>query len=884
MNETRPPYWITYLIQNLAQDRVAEEIEGDLNEMYYTESESYGQAFARRKYIQRGLGFLAKRFFWKQSAQQNHTIMLQSYFKMAQRSLMAYKSTSVINIAGHVLGLASALVIFTFIRFELSFDSFHSDRDQIYRVVRVSGPDMSEFRTGVSYPVPAALKAEIPSIKNIASYEYFGGANVVIPDSAGNDNLKFREEHGFVLVEPSFFKVFDFKGSEFKWISGSPEVSLKEPFSVVLTKTMSKKYFGDEDPIGRTIELQRTSCKVTGLTEDFPNNTDFPFSVMISYETLRKLSGEDRINNWFSVNDTHQTYITLHDASAKKEMEEKIAKVHAAHTPKELSDNRHYLLQKLSDVHFDAKFGTLRHKTISKDTVFGLSIIAIFLVITAAINYVNLSTAQSTLRAREIGVRKVMGSTVKNVVAQHLIETFILVLFACVLGLIASDLLHYYLQSVIGMEKTTLNVTDPFMLLVVLIAVILITTFSGLYPALVLSRFNPASVLKNKFGTDKVGGFSLRKVLVVVQFTITQILVVGTFIVISQMNYFRNADMGFVKQGIVNLRIPKRDRGAMQVLEDQLLAKSFVEKISLSSTFPSGTERNRSYADIGRPEANAMQDYIVYEYVAVDENYLDLFKIKLVAGRSLKQADSTGNILVNKSVVKNLRLESPEQALGQELKLGGGDKVVVVGVIEDYYSNSLKEAPDNIVMMMQPQNYVALSIKLTGKNGHLPDQVEEIKKTWAGIYPEFIPNPVFFDENIAAFYQQEEKYSTLFKIFSIIFILIGSLGLYGLVTFVVNRKQKEVAIRKVMGASVRHILVLFSKEYLMLITLSFVLAVPVAYYGVTNWLSNFQNHIPLQWYLFVTPGILVLVIALVVIMIKASRAAVANPVDKLKYE
>lgn len=884
MHQKPPPYWITYLIQNLAHDRVAEEIEGDLYEMYCNDVAMKGHAFARRKYVSRGLGFLVKRFFWKQSAQPNHNTMLSSYFKMAHRSLLAYKSTSIINITGLVIGLASALVILSFVRFELSFDQFHSDANRIYRVVRVSGPDMAEYRTGISYPVPSALKAEIPSIQNIASYEYFGGANVVIPDASGKDKLKFREENGFVLVEPSFFSVFDFKDSEFKWISGSPEVSLKEPFSVVLTRSMARKYFGEEDPVGRTMELQGTSCKVTGLTEDFPNNTDFPFRVMVSYETLRKLAGEERLNNWFSVNDTHQTYIMINETSTKREMEDRIAKVHAAHTPKELSENRHYLLQELSEVHFDARFGTLRQKTISKTTILGLSIVAIFLVLTAAINYVNLATAQSTLRAREIGVRKVMGSTVNNVVTQHLTETFLLVLCASLLALIFSDILHYYLQSVIGMEKTNLNITDPVILITTLGAVLVITLLSGLYPALVLSRFNPSTALKNKFATEKLGGFSLRKVLVVLQFTVTQILVVATFIVISQMNYFRDADMGFAKEGIISLRVPKRDRGAMQVLEDQLRAKSFIEDVSLSSTLPSGVNRNRSYADIGRPEANAMQDYIVFEYVAADENFLDLYQIKLAAGRPLIEADSTGNVLVSRSVVRNLQLGTPEEALGRELKLGGGNKVVVVGVTEDYYSNSLKEGADNIVMMMHPHSFVAVSVKLNGADDLLSAQVDEIKKTWSSVYPEFVPNPVFLDENIAAFYQQEEKYSTLFKIFSVIFIVIGSLGLYGLVSFVINRKQKEVAIRKVMGATVRHILVMFSREYLVMIAVSFALAVPVAYYGVDSWLSGFKNRIPLHWYLFITPGVFVFILAVIVIMLKASRAAIANPVDKLKYE
>lgn len=880
------PRWIDSLIESLAPQRFSEEILGDIYEMYLKDIDARSLRSARRRYVLNGLGFLAKSFFWKKSSHSTSLIMFSSYFKMATRSLWAYKGTTIINILGLVIGIASALVILTVIRFELSFDKFHSNTDRVYRIVRVSGADMAEFRTGISYPVPTALKDEIPALEAVASLEYFGGAQVEVLGTSGKTVNKFRESSGFVLVEPSFFKVLDFKGTKFKWLEGNPEKALTEPFSIVLTRTMAKKYFGNDNALGETVKIEReVDCKVTGIIEDFPANTDFPFRALVSYSTLRKLSSEERLSNWFSVNDTHQAYVIVRPGVSEEEMEAQIAKVHAAHTPKELSDSRHYLLQKLSDIHYDSRFGTFSGRTISKDTILGLSLVAVFLLLTASINYINLSTAQSTLRAKEIGLRKVMGSARKNVIAQYLIETFLIVFSAGIIALGLSEVFLFYLQSLLNITKMAYNFLDPFILLTLIAIVFVVTLLSGLYPSLVLSSFNPVTALKNKFSTEKFSGFSLRKVLVVLQFTITQILVVGTFIVVSQMDYFSSIDIGFNKEGVVTASIPVRDRGLLQVMEDKLRSQAFVSGVSFSSTLPSGANRNNSYSDIGRPEANAMKDYEIFEYVAIDDSFLKLYDIKLVAGRNLNLQDTIGNILINKTLVKNLALGSAEAAIGEPLKIGG-DAVTVVGVVDDYYSNSLKEGIDNVVMLMRPRNYSNVSIRLNVKHGEtdLPQAVKAVEKIWSETFPEFIFSYEFMDDNIAAFYKQEQKYADLFKLFSVIFLLIGSLGLYGLIAFVVNRKGKEVAIRKVLGATISNILVMFSKEYLVLILVSFILAVPVAYYAVNSWLSNFKNHIPLQWHLFVIPGLLVLFIALTVIITKSIRAAVANPVDKLKYE
>jgi ABC-type antimicrobial peptide transport system permease subunit len=415
--------------------------------------------------------------------------------------------------------------------------------------------------------------------------------------------------------------------------------------------------------------------------------------------------------------------------------------------------------------------------------------------------------------------------------------------------------------------------------------VVCVTILAGFYPSLVISRFNPVTALKNSFTIQRPSAFNLRKVLVVVQFTITQILVVGTFIVMSQMQYFRNVNMGFIKEGIISARVQKRDPGTLEVLKNKLMAQPYVEDVAFSFTLPSGVERNRSYADIGLPTASEMKDYIIYEFVSIDPSFLDLYQIKLLAGRNLAMSDSIGNILVNKTLLKSLQLGTPQEAIGKELKRSDGVKSTIVGVIDDYYGNSLKEGSDNVIMLVDRRAYATLSVKLNVKEGEsLQSAVEGVEKVWTEVFPEFLFSYRFFDDNIRAFYAQEEKYATLFQMFSIVFLLIGSLGLYGLITFLVNRKSKEVAVRKVLGATLTNILILFSKDYIRLILLSFVLAVPIAYYFVNDWLSNFAHQIELHWWLFIIPGFMVLLITMLVVGMKMFKTARMNPVEKLKYE
>jgi len=881
----KPPAWAETLIERLAPEHVTEEIRGDLYEMFLWDVKHVDDRTARRRYAWRAIGFLAKTFFWKQapSTQQHHT-MTGNYFKMARRSLSANKGTTTINILGLVIGIASALAIISIVRFELSFDTFHTDHKNIYRMVRVSGPDLSEFRTGIPYALPPAMK-DIPAIRKMTKMEYLGAANVDVLSADGKSERQFVEDGGVVTIEPEFFDIIDFAGSPVKWISGDPKSSLSEPGSLVVTNAMAKKYFGDESPIGKTLRFQKAfDLEITGVIEDFPPNTDFPFRMLVSYSSMPLLFKE-RMSDWVSVNDGHAMYVVLQEGAAVKDVEQQIAKVHAANVNKDLADFRHYFLQPLREVHFDPNFGTFSRRTITHNTIFALELIVLCLLAVGCINYVNLSTAQSTLRSKEIGMRKIMGSSQKNLVVQFLVETFIIVLIAAFIALALVTIFMPWLVSMLGLN-VYINFSDPFLWIILGSIIAVVTVCAGLYPAWMVSRFNPITAIKNQFSTGQIAGVSLRKTLVVIQFTATQVLTVATFIVVAQMEFFRNVDMGFDRDAaVVTMRLLNNDQSSLHSFETELRRLPFVKSVAKSFTLPSGVDRNRNSRNIGRPDANNVQDFLNYEYCAVDENFLDLYGIRLLAGRNLTAADSGKNMLVNESLMRNLGYNNPSDIVGAELKLGGNVKIHVVGVINDYYGNSLKERVDNIAMDANADRYRQVSVRLDLAAGqNMTEVLTKLEQTWKTIYPEHAFQFRFLDDNIAMFYEQELKYSRLFQIFSVLFVLIGCLGLYGLITFVANRKGKEIAVRKTLGATAANIIVMFSREYVALIAVSFALAVPIARYGINEWLSNFENHVDVQWWLFAVPGVIVLMIALAVVCIKSFNAAMANPVDKLRNE
>ncbi len=879
------------LLRWFCPDHLYEEIEGDLVQRFYRDVKIFGEKKAHRRFVWNTLRFFRPGIVVRNKSLKHiiNIIMLRNYIKIAFRNLSAHKANTAINVFGLVVGIASALVILAIIRFELSFDQFHTNADRIYRVVRVSKVEgQEELRTGVSYPLPEALRSDIASIEKIAALQYYQAAQVDILDEKGATEKKFKENNGVALVEPSFFTIFDFNETGFKWIAGNPEKALVQPFSVVLTRSIAQKYFSDLNVLGKTLRFeQQLNFTITGIIEDLPTNTDFPFKIFASYSTLYEIQADQMKNDWWSVSDENQCFIVLPSSVSKEEMEKQIEQVHVAHSSKELSQSRFYKLQALSEMHQDERFGNFNLRTVSKNALWALALAGIALVLVACVNYINLATARSTLRSKEIGIRKVLGSKRGQIVIQFLSEAFVVVVIASIAALFIAELALANLNALLNVTIDGHLLTDPFVLQSLVAIVLIITFLAGFYPALIVSRFNSLNAIKNKLSSAGAGGY-LRKILVVFQFSITQVFAIGTFIVISQMEFFKNGNLGFEKEAIINVSIPVADEVKWKTFKDQLQTNSRISKVSISSTTPSGFKRNRWFTDIRRKDAGTKES-LVCEYQSVDPGYFELYALRFEAGRNFSFNDSLESIIINHSLASKAGYKTADEAIGSKMQLDNKD-YIVIGVIYDFYSESMKEGFGKLAFRINPRHYMMASIKLNASQNSQPkaatwqEGIQAIEKVWTQTYPESAFDYRFFDENITAYYQEESKFSKLLQTFSVIFLFVGCLGLYGLISFVVNRKMKEVAVRKIFGASSVNILVLISKDYFQLILLAFFIASPVAYYFMQRWLSGFVNHIDIGWWTILIPCLIVVSVALIAVSGQTLKAAQSNPADTLKYE
>ncbi len=814
--------------------------------------------------------------------------MIKNYFTTALRHLLKNKGTTLINITGLALGIASLLIVLVIVRYELSFDRFHSNEDRIYRVVGsaiVNGETQSG--AGVVYPLAGAIKTSLTAVREVTAMQYEGGRQISVYDEKTGEILRqFQEDEGFVYADSAFFKVFDFKGAGFHWIAGNPQTALKEPNTLVLTESLANKYFPEGDALGKTLKINNAvDYTVTGVVTDLPSNTDFPFQMLASYEGF-KSRFNDFNSDWRSVGPNY-CYVVLQEDAKPEEVEKQILAIHKAHVDNDLP-SRVYKLQPLREVHTDIRYGNFRGRTVSWEIIGALLIIGMFLILTAVINFINLTTAQAMIRTKEVCVRKVMGSGRRQLITQFLGETFIITLLAGVLALGAAELTLLYGGSLLQVTLEKVLIADPFVWLALIAIILIVTLLAGSYPALVMSRFHPVAAIRNKLNFGLKKGVQLRWGLVTLQFVIAQVFIIGTIIVIRQMEYFRNADMGFDKDAIVVVRLPENQESTLQTLKNQWMAISQVKDISMASTLPSGESRLANWQDIRRKGAPENEG-IIFERQVIDEYYLDLYQIPLLAGRNFVPTDTLQRIIINRNLAEKAGFATPAEAIGETM-INFDRELTVVGVVENFHSKSFKEEIDYVAFVMDPRRYRMASIKLNMSTdrantiGQLQETLHKIEKIWTATYPAYVFDYRFLDENIAAFYREETRLSQLFKILAGITIFIGCLGLYGLVAFMAVRRTKEVGIRKVLGASVQHILVLFSKEFIGLVMLAFCIAGPIAYFTMQQWLENFVYKIDIGIEVFAGAVIVSLLIALLTVSYQSVKAAMTNPVESLKTE
>ncbi len=772
-----------------------------------------------------------------------------------------------------MVGFAAFLLIFLVIRYEKSFDDFHTNRNNLYRVVRIGkNPVNREYRTGVPFPVTPTLRSELSQLKNAAAI--YGDNNVQVNIKAADGSVlkKFKEEYVFV-AEPQFFKMFDFGLAE-----GNMNTALQDPNTGLLTKDIATKYFGDwKNAIGKTIYLYGFDIRINGILNNPPVNTDFPLGVVVSYATLVKYGNA---NDWGSISDQNYCFVQLGKNVSFDQVNRQLAAFVDKHI-KPINPGYDLILQPLNEIHFDARYGNFTGRTFSKDLIVALGLIGLFLLIIACVNFINLTTAQAINRSREIGVRKVLGSNRMQLVLQFLGETGVAALLALIGAIAIVMLCLPPLNNMLDIHLSISILYNAKFILFIICALVLVTFLSGFYPALVLSGFKSVNVLKSSVSKGHKGVF-FRRALVVFQFVIAQALIIGTLVVASQMDYFRNADMGFDKEAIINAGFPgdSLSRTKVDLLQNELKKIRGIQRVSFSTFTPSGgggwyTDL-RSMNNLKTPNP----DMVVCMKPA-DTAYFGLYHLPIVAGRIYFPSDTVREFVVNETVVRNLGIRNPQNAIGKLIRVNG-QTCPIVGVVKDFHVYSLRDPIGPVVMTTMKNQYGLANIKINLNQSKAV--IAAVQNIWNKYFPDYVFEYSFLDQSIADYYKQESQISVLYKIFSGIAIFISCLGLYGLISFMALQRRKEIGVRKVLGAPVRDIVMMLSKEFTILISVAFLIASPIAWYFMHRWLQQYSFRIDMGAWFFIATIMCSLIIAWITVGYTAIKAAMANPVISLRSE
>lgn len=803
--------------------------------------------------------------------------MFRNNLLLAWRNLVRQKSLSVINILGLSIGITCFLVIIIFVRYELSFDHYHSKADQIYRVVQITRfAEETSYWNTTAYPLAEAIRndfAEFPLVTQAVPLIQ----TISLVDGVGQE-FRFEEKH-VLFVDPYYPNTFDFQ-----WLQGDPATALLDPASVVLTQSLARKYFNQEIQQGQSILGKHVTLNneheltISGVVVDAPGNTTLKFNMLVPYEFF-KLNNTYKAGNW-SGNYRGTTFVVLKEGQPTAIIEKRLNTWKKKYLKPEDDNRINYALQPLKSVHTDGKFGSSPGSYIMPEKIIYAAVgVAFFILIIGCVNFVNLATAQAASKAKEVGVRKVLGSSKTRLVFQFLTQNILMVCFTLIISVALTQFAIDQINSLLSIIDIQLGLDWNSLGLALLTGcvVILLACF---YPSVVIASYHPVESLKDQFTNQKAGGLSIRRFLIVIQFTVVQIFVIGTLVIDAQMAYFKNTDLGFSKEEpIITNNLYNIDK--TEVFRQKLLSHSTIKDVSFSSSSPM-TEDNHHFGTSFRLPGQREEDGIAAEEKGVDMNYLSFYGLELVAGRNFASMENNfTEFIINEKVVKALGW-TPEESLGRRLVINEGE-ATIVGVIKDFHNNSLQNEISPCIFLNSRNWLERSNIKLES-SGNIKEALAFIEASWKEVYPKGVYHYAFLEDSMAENYALEQLAYKGFMIFSALTIVIGCLGLYGLLSFVTIRKTKEVGIRKVLGANVAQIFGLFSKEFIFLILVAFVIAGPFTWYFMGKWLQDFTYHIDLSYWMFLSGALLTVGIALLTVSYQSIKAAIANPVNSLRNE
>jgi len=786
--------------------------------------------------------------------------MLKSYFRVAYKNILKQKGYSFINVLGLAMGMAVCILIFLWVQDELSFDRFHKNADQIYRVVEDQLQSTGEvFPVAVTpWPLGEALKLDYPEVIDFARYLNFSKQLVTYRDG---DKSFF--EDGVCVADPSFLKIFSFP-----LIKGDAS-------SVIITENIAKKYFGKENPIGKTLTFQnRVDYLVSGVLKNLPSNSHLKFDLLLPLEATLKNSRRTWFTNYL------YTYILLKKDAAVENVQEKIHDYLVKRYP---NVNTRFNLQRLNDIHLHSSYAIDLYGA-SKDSslyIYIFSIVAIIILLIACINFINLAIARSSTRAKEIGLRKVVGANRMNLMVQFYGESIFFTFIAWCFAVVLVVIFLAQFNQLTGKDINVNPFTNFSSGIVMLIAAILTAIIAGTYPAIFQSSFQPVNIIKGSFISklNKSGSTLFRKVLVIFQFTLSIGLIIGTFIVSSQLNFLQNKELGYEKSNMIYFKQRGNFSEKYSVLKEELLKNPDILNVTSSSDVPIYSLNSTS--DFEWEGKNINDTFLIHQF-SVDVDYIKTFKIKIVEGRDFSKkfaADIAGeSFILNETAVKAMGISNP---IGK--RFGIRDKEgYIVGVVKDFHYKSLHNKVEPLVLRVDPSRDLYVFMKI--KKDNLAHTINYIKNLFETINPNYPFEYDFIEDQLNHLYDKDRRTVNIFGYFTFIAIFISCLGLFGLASFLIQRRSKEIGIRKVLGASISNIVLKLSKEFLLLVGIANIIAWPIAYIALSRWLQNFAYRTNLDIGVFILSAFMTLIIAFLTVIYQSIKAATANPVNAIRYE
>ena len=797
--------------------------------------------------------------------------MFKLNLKIALRNLLKNKAYTLINILGLSIGMASCILIFLFIKYQLSFDEGFKNGDRIFRVVtdwKYNAYD--DYSAGVPTPFMAAAREELAGVEKVAAIVKRGGI-IYVKDQQGKVIIKTPET--IYYSEPEFFEIF----SDIKWTSGIGIRGLSEPGNVALSEERAKRYFGTvQNALGKSITLgSKTILKVIGVFQDMPPNSSFPLSVVVSYQTF---GGRDQ-RNWDAVNSSSAAFVLLKKGITATSIQPALDQFNKRHyTDQHIAGNQTNAFQALKEIHFNERYDNFRESTTGKREIYGLAIIGLFLMLTACINFINLSTAQSVNRSKEVGVRKVMGGKRKQLIIQFLVETFVLSFIAMLIACVMAELAIPLMQSLFKDDVLFSLFGNPSIFVFLFLLVLVVSLLAGFYPAMIVSGFNPALAIKNKVMLNS-NGLSLRKILVVAQFSVTILLIIGTLVIIKQMKFIQEKSVGFQVDAVAMINLPgdSLSETKYNTFKEMALKIPGVEMLSFCQSEPLSSSVNATDFTYNGTKNKDFE----LRTLRSDENYFKLFDLKIIAGKVYPKSDTVNGFVVNESFLKKMNINNPSEALGKVLD-ASGNVGPIVGVVRDFNDKSLKEPISGLAIFPGKNQYYSVAIKADDKQ--LISVMKNVEELWNKTFPTGVYSSGFLNERINSYYENERTMGTLFKVFAGVIIFISFIGLFGLISFVAKQRSREVAIRKVLGATTIELVKMLNGSFLLMVFFANVVAWPLAYILVSNWLSGFAYRMDLNVWPFVIAMGISMFITLATVSLRSYKAAVANTVDALKYE